>query len=66
MGEGQILINQLNFEKTNITKSGKVASLLLTNLGIKLNPEKTTQFTKSNKRESIKKNKRDLLINPSE
>lgn len=60
IGKGTLLINQLCYEKTNFIKSGKVASLLLTNLGIRLNPENAILFTIAGKQE-----KTALLINPS-
>jgi hypothetical protein len=65
LGKGQILINQLCFEKTNLSKSGKVASILLTNLGIKLNSDKALQFAKSFQGTDIHKKRLELLLNPA-
>jgi hypothetical protein len=65
IGNGQIIINQLCYKQTNLAKSGKVTSLLLTNLGIRLNPEKAKQFADFVQRDPKNKQKLDLLLNPS-
>ncbi|MCX7919843.1 MAG: hypothetical protein N3A72_09620 [bacterium] len=66
IGKGQIIINQLCFEQTNLIKSGKVMSLLFTNLGVRLNPEKANQFASNLQMKSKDDDNRCiLLLNPS-
>ncbi|MFB3895976.1 MAG: glycoside hydrolase family 2 protein [bacterium] len=65
LDKGQLIINQLCFNNTNLVKSGKVASLLLSNLGIRLNPDKALQFTASDLAIDNNKQKLELLLNPA-